>query len=167
MKSVAVEQILAGKSLDVQVETKIKGQLGCTCWSQYPTCPPFAWLPDQASHICRVEMKDNPPVDPWLFSFKPKLFTKIGKGWRNITWWRDLWTATLSFLLDSPPSHCPRSAKDPGGGGLGGCGGGLGVVVVGVVVVVVDVVVVAVDLVMVVVIKHANTYQLCQLWSSC
>ena len=27
MKSVAVEQILAGKSLDVQVETKIKGQL--------------------------------------------------------------------------------------------------------------------------------------------
>ena len=40
-------------------------------------------------------------------------------------------------------------------------------VVVGVVVVVVDAVVVVVDLVMVVVIKHANTYQLCQLWSSC
>ena len=73
-------------------------------------------------------------------------------------------TATRSFPLDSPPAHCPRSAKDPGGGGLGGCGGGLGVVVVGVVVVVVDVVVVVVvvvDLVMVVVIKHANTCQLC------
>ena len=77
-------------------------------------------------------------------------------------------TATRSFPLDSPRAHCPRSAKDPGGGGLGGCGGGLGgcggglgVVVVGVVVVVVDAVVVVVDLVMVVVIKHANTCQLC------
>ena len=51
----------------------------------------------------------------------------------------------MSFLLDSPPAHCPRSAKDPEV---------VDVVFVVVMVVVVDVVVV------VVVVKNANACKL-------